>query len=194
MATPSLPVKSNVDYRHEAFLAKLPTIHRHASYLLRHLNPQRKRDSVDEAVAAAWKLWHGMIRKGSDPTEVTGAALAHWACCHVRRNSRVSSEKSGGRGKRDIFHAKSGFKAVAYGELSDNYFADARATIPDTVATKLDFEAWLATRSERDQQVCLSLASGATTTEVAERFRVSLARISQIRSESRASWEAYSQA
>ncbi|HEV3168050.1 MAG TPA: hypothetical protein VGZ22_28870 [Isosphaeraceae bacterium] len=187
-------VSATIDYRHDAFQAKLPAIQRSASYFFRHLTPQRKQDAMDEAAAAAWKLWHGMIRKGTDPTEVTAAALAHWACCHVRRDSRVSCERGGGRGKRDLFHAKSGAKPIAYSELKDYYIADRRAAIPDIVATKLDFASWLLTRSERDRQVCLALASGAATSEVAEQFKISAARVSQIRCEARASWEAYNEA
>jgi hypothetical protein len=193
MATISVSAVPGADYQQTAFEAMLPNMTRQCSYLLRHVRSQDRPEAIADALAAAWSAWASMARKGvKNPADVTAAAYSHWACKYVRRGSKVG-HKGGGRGSKDIFRMPGQFKAIPFSELTDAYSTCTRDRIPDIVACKLDFEAWLATRSPRDARVCAALASGATTKETAKRFQVSEPRISQIRSESRASLEAYLQ-
>ena len=64
-----------------------------------------------------------------------------------------------------------------------------RKTRPaDVAACRVDFREWLATLPLRNRKIAEALAVGSTTTEVAERFRVSLGRVSQLRRELHALW------
>ena len=54
------------------------------------------------------------------------------------------------------------------GEWIDKLIADKLATVPDQVATKLDFSAWFATLTQRMKQIVKDLALGSSTSEVAE--------------------------
>ncbi len=61
------------------------------------------------------------------------------------------------------------------------------ATVPDTVAFRLDFPAWLGTLNRRNRRIAEILAMGHSTSQVAKRFDVSAGRISQLRRELAAS-------
>lgn len=66
-----------------------------------------------------------------------------------------------------------------------------RSTPADTAASRIDFAGWLRGLSRRNRRIAEALAAGHRTTDVARRFKVSPARISQLREEFRASWAAF---
>ena len=57
--------------------------------------------------------------------------------------------------------------------------------------TRLDFASWLSTLSNRDRQLAEKLALGETTGRVARMFRISAARVSQLRRELCANWHRF---
>jgi transposase len=59
------------------------------------------------------------------------------------------------------------------------------------VAFRLDFPVWLKIQNRRKRELAKLLAVGNSATEAAQRFCVSIARISQLRSELQASWQAF---
>ena len=65
------------------------------------------------------------------------------------------------------------------------------APVPDIVAFRCDFPAWLNTLSRRDRRIAEILALGHRTREVAKRFDVSAGRISQLRRELAESWREF---
>src|SRR5262249_20370815 len=65
---------------------------------------------------------------------------------------------------------------------------DKRASVPDQVAAKLDVGAWFASLPARMKQVATDLAIGCSTSELAEKYRLSAGRISQIRRSLEKSW------
>ena len=70
--------------------------------------------------------------------------------------------------------------------------AETKAFSPaETAAARLDIEAWLKAQSARDRSIANLLAAGERTSSVAKRFRLSFARISQLRKEFRESWERF---
>ena len=74
---------------------------------------------------------------------------------------------------------------------AEQLLADRRATPADLAVCKLDFCAWLRRLSPVKRRVATRLAVGDTTSEVALRFQVSLSRISQLRRELEADWQAF---
>jgi hypothetical protein len=58
----------------------------------------------------------------------------------------------------------------------------------ETVCFKLDFMAWLASLSERDRSIVEDLMIGDLALDVANRYKMSPARISQKRREFRLDW------
>jgi hypothetical protein len=65
---------------------------------------------------------------------------------------------------------------------------DRRATPADVAATRLDFAAWLQTLRRKERRVAELLSTGESTKVAAKKFRISPARISQLRRELRDCW------
>jgi hypothetical protein len=65
------------------------------------------------------------------------------------------------------------------------------APIPNQVAFRIDFADWLSRLPRRNRRIAEALACGDTASEVAHRFRVSSARISQLRLQFYESWRAF---
>jgi len=61
----------------------------------------------------------------------------------------------------------------------------------EAVQWKLDYEAWIAMQTPRDQDIITDLSYGETTGDVARKYRVSAGLISQYRKRYRNSWNAY---
>ena len=68
---------------------------------------------------------------------------------------------------------------------------DPTSTPADLAATRIDFPAWLETLSSRDRKIALKLAVGESTGRTARQFRLSNARISQLRRELKEAWDAF---
>lgn len=68
---------------------------------------------------------------------------------------------------------------------------DKKTRPADVAACRVDFRDWLATVSVRNRRIAEELAAGAMTSEVAERFGVSLGRISQLRRELHTQWQEF---
>src|SRR5262249_51216812 len=60
--------------------------------------------------------------------------------------------------------------------------------VPEQAAFRLDWPAWLTTRSERDRRIVGALMFGERTLDVARHFGISPGRVSQLRREFRADW------
>jgi hypothetical protein len=63
--------------------------------------------------------------------------------------------------------------------------------VPDIVAFRCDFPAWLETLSCRDRRIAKFLALGNRTSDAARKFDVCEGRISQLRRELAESWKAF---
>jgi hypothetical protein len=182
-------VSVGIDFCHDDFEQRLPTIRRCLAYAFRSLRPDERREAVQEGVAAAWTMWTSMAKRGRNPSDVTATALGHWACRHVRAGQHVARRGEGGS-KRELFNPRNGVRVYS---LDEALFTDLKAPIPVIVATKIDFDEWLDAQPTRNRAVFLALASGESTNDVARHFALSAGRISQLRAEARAIWELYAQ-
>jgi DNA-directed RNA polymerase specialized sigma subunit len=68
---------------------------------------------------------------------------------------------------------------------------DKTATPAELAASRSDFPAWLKTLNERDRRIALKLSEGESTNRVARLFRISAARVSQLRRELLEAWNAF---
>lgn len=66
-----------------------------------------------------------------------------------------------------------------------------KAKVSQQVAFRIDFPEWLGSMSDRDRKIAADLAAGHSNQEVAKRFDVCMARISQKRKEFAKSWERF---
>jgi len=65
------------------------------------------------------------------------------------------------------------------------------AGVPDIVAFRMDFPAWLGTLTRRNRKIALKLAIAESTGRVACMFRVSPGRVAQLRREFAGSWKKF---
>jgi len=77
------------------------------------------------------------------------------------------------------------------GEWREVLVEDRTAGPAEIAMTRLDFASWLTTLSKRDRQLAEKLVLGETTGRVARTFRISSARVSQLRRELCANWERF---
>ena len=68
---------------------------------------------------------------------------------------------------------------------------DRRAGPAEIAAARIDLAAWFRSLSRRNRRIARSLATGESTCGVATQFKLSSARISQLRGELEASWRAF---
>jgi DNA-binding NarL/FixJ family response regulator len=66
-----------------------------------------------------------------------------------------------------------------------------RVSVPDAAAFRIDFPAFLAQLTPRRRQIALSLAQGEAPSAVAVAFGISRCRVSQLRCELHAAWQAF---
>jgi RNA polymerase sigma factor (sigma-70 family) len=178
----------------QRFMALLPGILKFAARAFRELRPEAKAEAVQEAVANAYVAYARLVEQGRESLAFA-TVLARFAVAQVRAGRKVGgqlnaqdvSSKYCQRRKRirlarlDRFDPQEGCWQEAVVE-------DHRTPVADQVSFRIDFPAWLDTLPPRDRKIAQCLAEGRSTTEVARRFRLSLARVSQLRREFRRSW------
>jgi hypothetical protein len=193
----------------DAFLALLPTIERHGQICFRHIRcPDRKADKIAEMAALAWKWFLRLHERGKDVNcfKMTFVFLVGKA---VRSGRRLTGmEKS-----KDVFSERAqrrrNFKVESLGastrtsyetryanprgqdlqDIFEERLADNTVTPPcDAAAFRVDFPVWISSLSERDRGLIGLLMRDERTQDVARKFAVSPARISQKRREFHEDW------
>ena len=182
---------------HAAFLAMLPVIKRHLHISFRHLKGDAKEEAVAEALANACAAYQRLVQQGRAhlgfPT-----VLARYAAAQVIDGRQIGS----GQNTRDVLSPRAQRKKQFQVERVD-YFdeeadgwleavvEDPHTPVFDQVCFRMDFPAWLARLSRRNRRIAESLALGNSTGSVAKRFRISPARVSQLRGQFYDSWQEY---
>jgi hypothetical protein len=181
---------------HEAFLKILPRVETHGRVYFRDLRCHHdKEEAVAEMVALAWRWFVRLAGRGKDASRFP-RALATFAARAVNAGRRLNGQEAA----KDVLswqaRRRHGFGVEALpdfdtpgdeslaGALRDN----TRTPPPEQAAFRLDFPAWLGTRTRRDRNVIEELMRGGRTAEVSEAFGISPSRVSQMRKEFRADW------
>ena len=187
-------VKAQENHR---FVEMLPRIRRQASVAFRRLRPDRKDELIQEVVANAYCVFVRLVDRGkADLAYAT--PLAKFAIWQVTAGRQVGSKPN----LRDVLSPQANAAGEVtverldefdheQGELRAALIEDRRATPADTAAARIDVAAWLCSLSHRSRRIAMTLAMGETTSVVARQFKVSPARVSQLRAELKASWESF---
>jgi hypothetical protein len=194
----SKPIRQAANVQHnERFLELVPAIERFARLAFRHVQPEEGEEAICEAVAYAYCAFRRLSELGK--LDVAYASpLARFGVARLRAGRRIGSKQNA----RDVFSVAAqrrlGFSLVSLhatcsdSEIWEEALADDTLTpIPDQVAFRLDFPAWLQALNRRDRKLVKFLALGNTPSEAAQQFRVSKARISQLRKELHSRWQAF---
>ncbi len=182
---------------HTQYMAMLPTILRHARVVARDLDAEAREEFVQEVVANTLSAFVRLVE--SDKADRAYASrLAGYAVAQVCEGRRVGNRLNVRDVSSDYCRIR---KNVAMDRLDHDdpeeggwlevLIEDRRAGPAETAASRIDFPAWLGTLSRRDRRIAWKLALGEATKNVARWFRVSDARISQLRRELERSWRAF---
>ena len=162
---------------HEKFLAMLPTIIGQARFAFSRLPSSTQEEAVQEVVAQRHGRFRQAGRAGSGGHRIP-TVLARFGIAQYRSGRRVGSQMNGNDLTSEYAQHKKGFTVSRLdhqdretGAWKEAVIEDRRTPVPDQVAFRLDFPAWLKTHSRRNRRIAEQLAMGETTQAVARRFK-----------------------
>jgi hypothetical protein len=190
-------IRSSVEAYNAKFLQLLPAIVASAKFALRDIKREAREDAVQEVVASAYAAYVRLAERGKADLAYA-SPLAGYGVAQYRAGRRVGARLNvrdvmspyARRAKRirverlDCYDEKRGGWREAVIE-------DHRTNVADQAAFRIDFPTWLATLAGRDRQMAEALAMGLAPSEVADRFGLCRARISQKRAQFADSWERF---
>ena len=183
--------------QNDLFVSMLPQIVDQAEYAFRQVPAGVGEELVQETIAQAYAMFVQLCHRGK--TSLAYATpLAKFAIRHVREGRRIGSRcnslditsPSGCASKRIAIERLDRFNRRR-GEWREVLVEDRTAGPAEIAMTRLDFASWLSTLSNRDRQLAEKLVLGETTGRVARTFRISAARVSQLRRELCANWHQF---
>jgi hypothetical protein len=181
------------------FLSILPRIELHGRVSFRYLRcPALRDDAVAEVVALAWK-WHlRLAERGKDATQFP-SALATFAARAVKAGRRLCGQErpkdvlspSAQRQHRFAVDRLPDFSTLGSNPLTEALADNTQTPPPEQASFRIDFPAWLQTRSERDRRLAEDLMTGERTLDVSTKYGLSPARISQLRRDFHDDWQRF---
>jgi hypothetical protein len=195
-ATASLPARLSLAQMQSLFEAILPRIETHARIYFRSIRcPHLKADRIAETIALAFKWFRRLLKQGKDPTAFV-STLATYAAKAVKSGRRLAGQMKAKDVMNKRTQARKGFCIVKLPDrstLNTNPLAEAlidntQSPVPDQVQFRLDFPAWLRTYCQRDRRIIQDMARSERTLDLAQKYGLSRARISQKRGEYRRDW------
>jgi hypothetical protein len=204
----SANVESSPAVMHAAFLSLLPHVELHGRIYFRHLRSHQKADAIQEMRAVAWQWFVRLHQHGKDPADFLKAFTTLLARAVNSGRRLVGMAKA-----KDVMNPatqrRHGFEveplpstprrsheslyATAHGqELLDAFEERLRdntvTPVPDQVAFRIDWPAWLATLTGRERRMIRAMAQNEPTLDLRKQFELSPARISQLRREFHDGW------
>ena len=172
----------------------LPSITKQASVAFRDSPPCEREEQVAETIANCFVAYVRLLERGLGNV-IFASPLTAYAIKQVHAGRRVGSALN----IKDISSTYCQHRKGVRMNRLDHYdvdeggwleivVEDRRATPADIAATRLDFAAWLQTLRRKERRVAELLSTGESTKVAARRFRISPARISQLRRELRDCW------
>jgi hypothetical protein len=193
IATLPLCQQPDRQFIQQRFLEMLPSIRGVARFAFRHLRRAVREDLVAEVLANAFCAFHRLVARGQAELAYP-SVLAWFAVRQVRDGRRVGTKRNvkdltfpHGQRRRNVL-VQPLWNERAHGRWEEILVED-RSMGPADVATfKIDFAAWLRRLKRSKRQVALRFVAGDTPSEVANHFRLTRPRISQLRQELRQNW------
>jgi len=174
----------------------LPRVEAHGQVYFRDVRcPHTKEELLAEMTALCWEWFLRLVRRGKDVLQFV-SALASYAARAAASGRRLCGSERSKDVLSPVARRRHGFRVGRLpdcGTLNGNPLEEAlqdntRSPVPAQVSFRLDFPAWLAGLSDRDRRVIADLMLGERTLDVAQKHRLSPARISQLRREFLDGW------
>lgn len=179
------------------FLKLLPAIERDVRIAFRKLKGDHRDEAVQEVICHCCQAYARLNRQGR-PGAATARSLARYAVAQYWVGRRIGSPLN----VQDVTSAycryKKGVRVESLhhrdhaGDAWQEMLVEDRHVTPaDLAASRIDYPAWLSTLGTYRRRIAEILATGEKTKRVARMFRISPARISQLRRELMDAWEAF---
>ncbi len=160
-----------LEHLEAAFLAILPQIERHGRVYFRGLRcPHTRDDAIAETVALCWLSFVRLVEQGKNPLTFV-SRLADYAVKHVRSGRRLCGQLKGKDVLSSLAQQRHSFTVeylpsatrtayddlygVVHGQHQQDLFEErlrdnTQTPVPEQVAFRLDFPAWLTTLTGRE--------------------------------------------
>ena len=175
----------------------LPAIKRHARVVFRDSPASEREELIAETVANCFVAYVRLIERGLNDV-IYSTPLAMYAIKQIRCGRRVGARLNVRDVTSEYAQRAKGIRVERLDRFDSEEVSwrevvveDRTAGPADIAATRIDFAAWLRTLTPRLRRIARTLATGETTKNVARKFHLSPARISQLRSELRNAWLAF---
>lgn len=182
---------------HGRFLALLPDIVKQAHAAFWRGRPEAKEEFVQHVVAHAFCAFARLVERGKAdlayPTPLANYAIRQirsGRCVGTPLNVNDITSRYAQNAKDIAVERLDRFDGVE-GEWRQFLVEDRSASPADTAAARIDMTVWFRSLGRRNRRLARALARGEGTLAVARMFRISAARVSQLRNELRKSWNAF---
>ena len=192
------PANPDSTYEHAAVNAQfeqmLPRIRLMALHAFREKDHELRYELVAEVVARAYAAFVRLAQQGR--AELGYATpLALYSIKQVKSGRRMGSKLNIKDVSSEYAQMNRGItveRLARYHQRKELWkevvVEDKRSGPAEVAATRIDFNAWLATLGRRERRIALTLAAGETTRATAAKFGVSAGRISQLRAQLKRAW------
>jgi hypothetical protein len=196
MATAVASLPLSVAQLQTRFLAVMPRIERHARISFRHLRcPHQREEALAECLALAWWWFIRLVRRGKNP-EAFITVLASFAARAVASGRGLCGQQKANEVFSPLAQRRHSFtvqRLHPYAYPPHSLWKQAvqdntQTPVIDQVVFRVDFSAWLQTRTKRDRSIIERLLVGERTGAVAQAFDLSPGRIAQLRRQFHADW------
>jgi hypothetical protein len=182
---------------HEDFVRLLPTVRKHARICFRQKRPEEREELVAECLANAFRAFLRLRELGKAEL-IYPTVLAKFAVKQVHDGRRLGTLLNRNEILSCYAQRRQNFRVErleGYDSAEEAWreavLADSATPVPEQVAFRVDFTNWLARYGRPKRRVAAALAVDYTTNETAQRFKLSAARVSQLRREFEKSWESF---
>jgi hypothetical protein len=174
-----------------------PAIKQHAKIAFRHLREEARAEAIQNALCCACAAVARLAELGKLDL-CYASVLARFAVAQTKDGRMLGRPLN----CKDISSEYCQRAKGVVMERLDKYdreeevwqeilIPDQTCTPAELAASRIDFPRWLKTLKSRDRKIALKLAAGETTSRVSRSHRLSPGRISQLRRELKAAWEAF---
>jgi hypothetical protein len=150
--------------------------------------PEAKDEAVANSLFLAWHHFVSLAKKGKADDQLLTRSF--YFACRQSRSGRLMRTVKGSKFRELWDHAGNTGHAIVCG-IDLDAFISQRDRIPDIVSFRLDTPAWLASLPENQRQRAMELAEGTSTKELADRWGVSAAAVSNSRRQLNESYERF---
>jgi hypothetical protein len=196
---------------HTRFQTFLPKIETHGRIYFRHLKGHKKEEVLQEMRALAWLWFVRLARRGKDAADFL-VTFTRFLARAVSSGRRIIGQEKAKDPMSPLTQKRHGFTVESLPSSDRVSFADLYSTVggqrehdameerlqdntatpvPEQAAFRIDWPAWMKTRTQRDRRIIKDLMAGERTFDVSRKFGMSPARVSQLRSEFRDDWESF---